>query len=215
MDGITTGVSATAAYAPTSTAPKSDKTADTTKEQTTAEKIGNTPAATYEKSDAAASAKQDKVTRTDADRAAFIEQAKADIANRQQQLADIVSKMMGKQGEKIGMTDDMWKTLASGKFEVDAATKKQAQEDIAEDGYWGVEKTSDRIVDFAKALAGDDPDKADKMIDAFKKGYEEATKTWGRDLPDITKRTYDSVLSKMDEWKNSKSAEETGKAETE
>jgi hypothetical protein len=207
MDGTISSVSATTAYAPASTTPKSDKTKETEKEQTTAEKIGNTPAATYEKSAETDTKKQDKVTRTDADRAAFIEQAKLDIANRQQQLADIVSKMMGKQGEKIGMTDDMWKTLASGKFEVDAATKAQAEADIAEDGYWGVEKTSDRIVDFAKALAGDDPEKADKMIEAFKKGYEEATKTWGKELPDITKRTYDSVLSKMDDWKNGKTAE--------
>ena len=37
-------------------------------------------------------------------------------------------------------------------------------------GYWGVEKTSDRILDFAKALAGNDPSKAQKLLDAFKEG---------------------------------------------
>lgn len=209
MDGITNNITSVSSYQPAKSAEKpEEKTSEKAAEQSVAEKIGNTPAATYEKSgDAVKETTKKAASRSEADRAAFIEQAKLDIQNRQQQLADIVSKMMGKQGEKIGMTDDMWKTLASGKFEVDEATKKQAQEDIAEDGYWGAEKTSDRIVDFAKALAGDDPDKADDMIEAFKKGYEEATKTWGKDLPDLTKQTYDSVLSKLDEWKNSKTQE--------
>ena len=99
--------------------------------------------------------------------------------------------------------------LASGDFTVDAATKEQAQKDIAEDGYWGVNQTSDRIVDFAKALAGDDPAKADKMIEAFQKGYKEATKTWGKTLPDISSRTYDAVMEKMNKWKNGEEAATT------
>ena len=63
----------------------------------------------------------------------------------------------------------MWSFLADGNFTVDEETQKQAQADIAEDGYWGVEQTSDRILDFAKALSGNDPEKADLLIDAFKK----------------------------------------------
>ena len=42
-------------------------------------------------------------------------------------------------------------------------THSAGQKDIAEDGYWGVEKTSDRILDFAKALSGGDKDKADEL----------------------------------------------------
>ena len=49
---------------------------------------------------------------------------------------------------------------------------------------------------------GDWAEKADKMVEAFKKGFDEATKTWGKELPDISKRTYDAVLEKMDQWKN-------------
>ena len=110
--------------------------------------------------------------------------------------------MMTKQGEAIGTADDMWRFLAKGDFTVDAATKAQAEKDIAEDGYWGVEQTSDRILDFAKALSGNDPEKADLLLDAFKKGFEEATKTWGDKLPDISQRTYDAVVEKFDKWKN-------------
>lgn len=58
--------------------------------------------------------------------------------------------MMTKQGTAIANADSMWSFLADGNFTVDEETQKQAQADIAEDGYWGVEQTSDRILDFAK-----------------------------------------------------------------
>lgn len=122
--------------------------------------------------------------------------------------------MMTKQGIAIGTADDMWKFLAKGDFTVDAETKAQAEADIAEDGYWGVEQTSERILDFAKALSGNDPDKADLLLDAFKKGFKEATKTWGDELPDISKRTYDAVLEKFDKWKNGTSDTTTDATET-
>ena len=40
------------------------------------------------------------------------------------------------------------------------------------------------------------------MIAAFKKGFEQATKSWGKTLPDISQRTYDAVMKKFDAWKN-------------
>ena len=140
---------------------------------------------------------------------ALVAKLKADAEERTSQLRSLVEKMMTKQGIAIGTADDMWKFLAKGDFTVDAETKAQAEADIAEDGYWGVEQTSERILDFAKALSGNDPDKADLLLDAFKKGFKEATKTWGDELPDISKRTYDAVLEKFDKWKNGSSDETT------
>ena len=97
--------------------------------------------------------------------------------------------------------------LAKGDFTVDAATKAQAEADIAKDGYWGVNQTTERILDFAKALAGDDPDKLESMREAFEKGYKQAEKTWGGELPDISKQTFDAVMKGFDEL--------TGKVSTE
>lgn len=134
--------------------------------------------------------------------AALIQKLKQDSEDRINQLKDIVSQMMTKQGTAIGKADDIWSFLASGDFTIDEAAKKKAQEEISEDGYWGVKQTSDRILDFAKALSGNDSSKADLLLDAFKKGFEEATKTWGKDLPDISKQTYDAVVEKFDKWKN-------------
>ena len=133
---------------------------------------------------------------------ALVNKLKADAEQRTSQLRSLVEKMMTKQGVAIGTADSMWSFLAKGNFTVDEATRAQAQADIADDGYWGVDQTSDRILDFAKALSGNDPEKADLLLDAFKKGFKEATKSWGQDLPDISQRTYDAVVEKFNKWKN-------------
>lgn len=143
---------------------------------------------------------------------ALVNKLKADAEQRTSQLRSLVEKMMTKQGVAIGTADSMWSFLAKGDFTVDEATRAQAQADIADDGYWGVDQTSDRILDFAKALSGNDPEKADLLLDAFKKGFKEATKSWGQDLPDISQRTYDAVVEKFNKWKNG--TDETEAAQT-
>lgn len=174
-----------------------------TDEPKTKKSVFSEEAAVYEKS-ADTSKVTEKSTSKSSDRTAIIAQLKADAEKQKQNLFDIVSKTIKGQGKSFALAteDDMWKFLARGDFLVDADTKAQAQKDIAEDGYYGVEKTSDRILDFAKAISGDDPSKADELIDAFKKGFKEATKTWGQSLPDISQKTYDKVLEKFDKWKN-------------
>lgn len=158
----------------------------------TSEKSNNS-GVVYEKNNSASSttiyAKEDVVARL-----------KADADSRTSQLKSLVEKMMSQQGLKIGEADDMWKFLASGDYTVTPEVKAQAQADIAEDGYWGVEQTSDRIIEFAKALVGDDPDKAESMRAAFEKGFKAATKSWGKELPDISQKTYDAVMKKFDDW---------------
>ena len=83
---------------------------------------------------------------------------------------------------------------------VDAKTIEKAKQDISEDGYYGVNQTSERILSFAKAIAGDDPKKIQEMRDAVEKGFKKAEQMWGDKLPDISQRTYDKVMSTFDEW---------------
>lgn len=129
----------------------------------------------------------------------LINKLKADAEARTAQLRSLVEKIMSGQANTYGKANDIWQFLRSGNYTVDAATKLQAQADIAEDGYWGVEQTSSRIIDFANALTGGDPDKIEDMREAFKKGYAQAEKTWGGSLPDISKQTYEAVMKKFDE----------------
>lgn len=128
----------------------------------------------------------------------MVAKLKADAEARSAQLQSIVEKMLTKQGQTYGQANDIWSILSSGNFTVDPATKAQAQADIAEDGYWGVSQTSQRILDFATALTGGDPDKIEEMRAAFQKGYKQAEKTWGGSLPEISQRTYDAVMEGFD-----------------
>lgn len=152
------------------------------------------------------------------DRAALVKQLKADQESRQQQLTSLVQQMMTKQATTYTNANDMWKFLAKGDFTVDAQTKLQAQKDIAEDGYYGVQQTADRLFDFASALAGDDVDKMKKMQIAMQKGFDQATKAWGQKLPDISQKTMDAANKKFEEYyksKNSASTNNTSTSETE
>lgn len=130
---------------------------------------------------------------------ALINKLKADAEARTSQMRSLVEKLMTQQTNTYGQANDIWSFLASGKFTVDPATKAQAQKDIAEDGYWGVNQTSDRIIQFATSLTGGDPDKIEEMRAAFQKGYKQAEKTWGGKLPDISQKTYDAVMEKFDD----------------
>ncbi|MCD7724620.1 MAG: hypothetical protein LUI12_03565 [Clostridiales bacterium] len=188
VNGIT---SATSTYETYQTTQSSAKTAT---ESTTANVSATEEAAAVYES----SSSSETTTTTYTQNTELINKMKADAEAHTQQLQNIVQQLMTKQGQTYNTANDIWQFLASGDFTVDAATKAQAQKDISEDGYWGVEQTSDRIIDFATALTGGDPSKIEEMREAFKKGYEQAEETWGGELPEISKQTYDAVMEKFD-----------------
>lgn len=173
------------------------KTTDV-KASTTAEDLG----VVYEPSKQSASTSSTKTNnKVDAD---TIAKLKADADAKFSQLKGIVEQLISKQGN-ASKTASIWEQfkngVLNGTIEVDPATAKQAQEDISEDGYWGVKQTSERILDFAKAISGNDPEKAEKMRDAIKEGYDAAAKMWGGELPEISQKTYDAVMKGIDDWK--------------
>ena len=191
VNGVASSVSAYSNY---TSAPKADAAKAEEAKASQAEQ-----GVIYEPSNQAV---EDSAKKTYTPNTELINKLKADADERTSQLRSLVEKLITGQGNAIGNSDDIWSFLRTGNFTVDAETKAQAQKDIAEDGYWGVEQTSSRILDFAKALSGGDPSKIEKLRDAFKKGFEQATKTWGATLPDISQRTYDSTMKKFDDWAN-------------
>lgn len=195
VNGITSvGAEVYSTYA-AGTKKANDKETTTASESTSAAATTEN-GAVYEPSGKAETVATKKTYKSDPQ---LVAKLKADAEARTSQLRSLVEKMMTKQADTYGNANDIWKFLAKGDFSVDPATKAQAQADIADDGYWGVEQTSGRIIDFATALTGGDPDKIAEMRDAFLKGYKQAEKTWGGELPDISKRTYEAVLSKFDQ----------------
>ena len=142
----------------------------------------------------------------------LIAKLKADAEQRTSQFKNLVEQLLTKQNKTFQTATDFFQALQRGEIEVDAATKAQAQEDVSEDGYWGVKQTSERILDFAKALTGGDPSKIDEMKAAFEKGFKAAEKLWGGELPEISQKTYDAVMKGFEEWKNP-STEDTDAAQ--
>ena len=198
VNGIT---SVTSTYDNSSKSKVSEKTAaESTNTQNTAEETG----VVYEPSQKVTEDSAKKTYKPDTN---LINKLKADAEARTAQLRSLVEQLMGKQATVAGQASDtdIWKFLREGNYTVDPATKAQAQADIAEDGYWGVEQTSERIVQFATALTGGNPELIEDMREAFKEGYAQAEKTWGDKLPEISQKTYDAVMEKFD-----KLAEEAG-----
>ena len=182
----------------------------TSKVAATAKTKETNKAAVYEKAKATDSKKEPyKINKmSKEDRAALVKALKEEVEARQKQFLDLVTKTISGQGEKAaianGNMDDIWKKLAKGDFTVSEAAKKQAQEEISEKGYWGVEQTSKRMFDYASALAGDDVDKMKAMQAAMEKGYKEATKVWGKDLPEISKKTLEAANKLFEDYYKSK-----------
>lgn len=166
--------------------------------------------AVYEKSKAESKATYSINKMSASDRAALVQQLKQDQENRQQSLISLVHDMMNGQAKSYSLAtgdDSIWRFLSSGNFTVDAATKAQAQADIAEDGYWGIAQTSQRLFDFASALAGDDVEKMQKMQQAMEKGFKQATAAWGKSLPEICQKTLEAANKLFEDYYKSKEAE--------
>ena len=189
-------------YTTTTAAASTDtKAAEKVKEAT------DDTAAVYEKSDADSVSSAGNVKK---DNSAIVAKLKADQESRLSSLKSLVEKLITKQGQSFAwanasgedlMNDsEFWNAIRTGNFEVDEETAAQAREDISEDGYWGVKQTSDRLVDFAKALTGGDSSKIEDMREAIKKGFDGAKKLWGGELPEISKQTYDATMEKLDQW---------------
>lgn len=184
-------------------AAESATTTTTSKAETTVatdEKEKNDAAAVYEKS----KDKKPNSTNQIYNRDAVVKRLKADQQNRISSMQGLVEKLLNKQKGTFDLANgtNLAETFrkAAGLASPDDIAKAKA--DIAEDGYWGVEQTSDRLVSMAIALSGGDTEKAEEMKNAIQKGFNKATKAWGEDLPQICKDTLDSAMKKMDDWKN-------------
>ncbi len=92
--------------------------------------------------------------------------------------------------------------VATGDADIDISTltPEEAQDLVADDGYFGVERTSQRIFDLAVGIAGGDVGRIDAIRAGVEKGFQEAKEAMGDWLPDISYETYDAVMQKLDDW---------------
>lgn len=120
------------------------------------------------------------------------------VASNYNLLRNLVVKILEEQGVAL--------RIGSGDSSIDLRnlTPAEAQGLISEDGYLGVEQTSERIVKFAISVAGDDPGKLEEIKASIDKGFEMASKAFGGALPEICMKTYDAIMEKLDAWASSK-----------
>lgn len=135
------------------------------------------------------------------DRAALVKQLEQDQLNRRNQMSDLVQRMFSGQA-RVAKLSDLFSPENLKK--VSAADIAQAKEDVSENGYWGVKQTSQRMFDFAAALAGDDVEKMKEMQAAIEKGYKKAEAAWGGKLPGICQETMAATNKLFDDYYASK-----------
>ena len=114
------------------------------------------------------------------------------VASPYELLRNLVVKTLQEQGLELEFKTD------SGDVNFNTMTQEEAQDLISEDGYFGVEKTSQRIVDFAINGFGNDPEKLQEMKDAIDQGFKDAQDAFGGALPEISKQTYEAIMDKLD-----------------
>ena len=122
-----------------------------------------------------------------------------------QALTDSNDKLQGWLDEGVGILNFDGVQIDAARFGMPevATNPEDAAKAVAEGGDWSVDAVSTRIFDLATAIAGDDPEKLSAMRAAVEEGFKQAGLTWTnatglQDMPEITKNTYDEIMSRFD-----------------
>lgn len=149
---------------------------------------------------------EDKTASANADKMEFTAKSNRQLKN--ESMKSMVSQLLTGQasvkGDKINIQSQLNEILSS--FDIEPI-------EADSDDFWGAEKTAQRILDFAKNLAGDDTDALSSLREAFEKGFDEAGGIWGDKLPDVCQDTYDLVQKGFDEWEKELNAASDAVAE--
>ena len=77
-------------------------------------------------------------------------------------------------------------------------SQDEAKKLVSEDGFFGINKTADRIANFVLSGAGDNEELLRAGKEGILQGFKEAEKIWGDKLPDISYKTIDKAVETID-----------------
>lgn len=77
-------------------------------------------------------------------------------------------------------------------------TTGEATELISEEGFFGIEQTSQRVANFVFNFSGEDLEILEQGREGIVQGFEEAKKMWGDELPQISHDTQAKTLELID-----------------
>ncbi len=130
------------------------------------------------------------------------EEAEMHYSNMIETIRNMITKQATESGTKI--SDEFY--LSFQKTEIAIVADRLNDENDGEIGnlddpnnYWSAEQTSDRIVEFAKQISGGDVSKYERLKEAIEKGFE-AAYGYFDEMPEITGKTHELIMQKLDEW---------------
>jgi hypothetical protein len=106
-------------------------------------------------------------------------------------------------GNANGVGQGFWSNR-SVNLQLSEADRATAQQLVSEDGFFGVQQTTDRIMGFAQALVGENasPEQIERMRAAVQKGFDQVARMFGgfNNLPQVTRDTFDAIMERFDQW---------------
>ncbi|MCL2399325.1 MAG: hypothetical protein FWC91_06235 [Defluviitaleaceae bacterium] len=113
----------------------------------------------------------------------------------------LIETLLNRQSENAQNAGSAWDLNdPNAMVEIDDETRSAAQAAIGEGGPFSVEAVATRLLDFAVAISGGDPSRIDVLRRAVEQGFEGAARQWGGELPEISQRTFETVMAGFDEW---------------
>ncbi len=149
-----------------------------------------------------------------ADQVRYLEES---LTMNEQTMLNLMIQALTESNDKLqGWLDDGVGILNFDGTQIDAArfglpevatNAEDAAKAVGEGGDWSVDAVSSRIFDLATAIAGNDPEKLATMRAAVEEGFKQAGATWTnatglQNMPDITKNTYNEIMSRFDQRAN-------------
>jgi len=86
---------------------------------------------------------------------------------------------------------------------------EEAEELLDVEGFFGIEQTSNRVANFVFSFAGDDIELLKEGREGIIRGFEEAQKLFGNQLPEISFKTQEKTLELIDSKINALNNKET------
>ncbi|MDL2253177.1 hypothetical protein LJC49_03800 [Ruminococcaceae bacterium OttesenSCG-928-I18] len=131
---------------------------------------------------------------------------KAQLSNNMNAFRNMVQDLFGQQVE---FTHSSLQSLLEKTGVKQGEEAQKAAEAFLDDPTWGVDAVSTRILDFAKAISGGDPEKIELLRKAVQDGFKATEKAWGSALPEVSGKTYDKIMQGFDDWAAEAKAIET------
>jgi len=114
-----------------------------------------------------------------------------DNSSAQKDILDFLS------GKKVSEDFNLANTGYQGK-PITELSKEEATQLVGDDGFFGVEKTAQRVSGFVLSFSGDSLEKLEAGRKGIVQGFEDAQKMWGGELPEISHKTQAKTLELID-----------------